>query len=193
MQPSATLPALAALPGFPASDGVIETPASLIGRGFSLRRATAADLSWLCRLYATTRAEEMAQVPWPDGLKQAFLDEQFALQHRHYITHYQDCDFLVLEGPSGPAGRYYLQRTTPDHLLVDISLLPQMCGQGLGQALIKASQYDAGALGCGMHLHVMQRNVAAQRLYARLGFVVTRTQGLHHHMRWSADSQLNTA
>lgn len=193
MQPSATSPALAALPGFPASDGVVETPASLTERGFSLRRANAADLPWLCRLYATTRAEEMAQVPWPDGLKQAFLDGQFALQHRHYITHFQDCDFLVLEGPSGPAGRFYLQRTTPDHLLVDISLMPQMRGQGLGQALIKASQCEASAQSCGMRLHVMQRNVAAQRLYARLGFVVTQTQGQHHHMRWSAASQVNTA
>jgi ribosomal protein S18 acetylase RimI-like enzyme len=186
MQPTATPPTLSALPGFPATERSIETPASLAGRGFSLRHATAADLPWLCRLYATTRSEEMAQVPWPDMLKQAFLGEQFALQHRHYVAHYGDSDFLVLENGSGPVGRYYLQRTAPDYLLVDISVWPQMRNRGLGRALIEASQAEAGAQGRGMHLHVLQHNLAAQRLYARLGFVATDTRGTHQHMRWPA-------
>ena len=150
----------------------MQTPASLIGRGFVLRAAIDSDRSWMASLYASTRAAEMAVVPWPELVKQLFLDQQFALQHQHYLGHYPDTDYLVIQTVGGePVGRYYLQRTPPDHLLVDISLFPRWRGQGIGTILIRQSQIEAATLGRGMRLHVMQSNPAAQRLYERLGFV----------------------
>lgn len=172
------------LPPFPASGRLIRTPAPLTGRGFGLRHATGADLPWLCRLYATTRAQEMARVPWPESARRAFLEQQFGLQHRHYVTHYGDSDFLILEDAHGPVGRYYLQRAAPDHLIVDISLVPEARNRGIGAALIAASQAQAGVEGCGMHLHVATHNTDARRLYERLGFVVTATETDYHRMRW---------
>ena len=164
----------------------MQTPALLIERGFSLRAARDDDLRWLRDLYASTRAEEMAPVPWPEIAKRSFLDQQFELQHHHYLTHYVDADFLAIEhAERGPIGRYYLQRNPPEHLLVDISLFPGMRGQGIGRALIEASQRHAQALGCGMHLHVQQTNPAARRLYERLGFASDGSEGSHRHMRWS--------
>lgn len=176
---------LPGLPDFPVANGAVETPPLLLGRGLSLRRATGADLAWLCRLYSTTRAEEMAGVPWPEPMKQAFLADQFGLQHRHYIAHFSDGDFLIVAGERGPIGRYYVQRSTPDHLLVDISLWPDARRQGIGQTLIAESQCQAQQAGCGMHLHVARHNAAARRLYERLGFAVTGAQGSHYHMRWA--------
>ena len=167
----------------------MRTPALLAERGFSLRALRDDDLPWLRDVYAATREEEMAGVPWPPQAKRAFLDQQFALQHAHYLQHYADTDFLAIERIGAgrvvrPVGRYYLQRVAPEHLIVDIALLPKMRGQGVGRMLIEASQRDAQALGRGMHLHVLQHNVAARRLYERLGFVVTHTAGSYDHMRW---------
>lgn len=163
-----------------------DTPARLAERGFSLRAARESDLPWLRDLYASTRSEEMAQVPWPEIAKRSFLDQQFGLQHRHYMTHFGDADFLAIEREGhGPVGRYYLLRGAPEHLLVDISLFPQYRNQGLGRLLIEHSQRNAAALGCGMHLHVLRHNPAACRLYERLGFAVTHDIESHHHMRWS--------
>ncbi len=163
------------------------TPALLIERGFSLRAAHDGDLPWLRDLYASTRADEMAPVPWPEIAKRSFLDQQFALQHQHYLAHYADTDFLAIEhADHGPAGRYYLQRTAPDHLLVDISLFPALRGSGVGSVLIRQSQQDAAALGRGMRLHVQQSNPGARRLYERLGFVAEEgAEGTHRPMRWS--------
>jgi ribosomal protein S18 acetylase RimI-like enzyme len=165
------------------------TPALLTERGFSLRVLHDGDLPWLRDLYATTRAEEMASVPWPAQMKRNFLDQQFALQHAHYLQHYADTDFMAIErirnnGDVRPVGRYYLQRVAPEHLIVDIALLPDMRGKGLGRILIEASQREAQALGRGMHLHVMQQNVAARRLYERLGFVFTHASEMYDHMQW---------
>lgn len=175
------------LPDFPPPRQIFQTPAKLLSRGLCLRHATHADLPWLCRLYASTRADELAAVHWPENLQQAFLQDQFALQHRHYLAHYADSDFLVIQGRQGPMGRFYLQRAAPDHLLVDITLLPEERARGIGTALIAAAQDDARQHGRGMQLHVLRHNAAARRLYERLGFAVTggEDEGLHHHMRWS--------
>lgn len=164
--------------------------APLAGRGFFLRALTDRDLPWLRDLYASTRAEEMAPVPWPELVKQRFLEQQFALQHQHYIAHFGDSDFLAIERDGRPVGRYYLQRVDPDHLIVDISLFPDQRGQGIGAALIRQSQDEAAALGRGMHLHVQQTNPGARRLYERLGFVATGgLTGNHQSMRWHADNR----
>ena len=165
------------------------TPALLAERGFSLRWLREDDLPWLRDLYATTRADEMAPVPWPDTAKRAFLDQQFELQHRHYLAHYDDADFLAVEQVGrGPVGRYYLRRGAPDHLLIDISLSPAVRGAGLGTGLIGQSQREAAASGCGMRLHVLEANPGARRLYERLGFAVEGGSGGYLAMRWSPPS-----
>lgn len=161
------------------------TPVLLVERGFSLRTAHEGDLPWLRDLYASTRAEEMAPVPWPEIEKRGFLDQQFGLQHQHYLTHYGDTDFLAIEhADHGPVARCYLQRTPPDHLIVDISVFPKMRGSGLGSALIRQCQHDATLLGRGVRLHVHEANHGAQRLYLRLGFIPQGNAGLYQLMRW---------
>lgn len=170
----------------PERPGRMAIPALLAERGFSLRWLRDDDLPWLRDLYATTRAEEMAPVPWPEAAKRAFLDQQFELQHRHYLAHYGDADFLAVEQEGrGPVGRYYLRRAMPGHLLVDISLFPEVRGCGLGGALISQSQRDAAVLGRGMQLHVLKANAGARRLYERLGFIADGGDGGYVAMRWS--------
>jgi GNAT superfamily N-acetyltransferase len=171
---------------FPAArDDCPATPTPLLRRGFSLRPLQHADHTWLRDLYASTRQAEMAAVPWDAASKRAFLDQQFFAQHQHYLAHFADADFLAIEhAQHGPVGRYYLQRQAPMHLIVDICLLPALRGQGVGHALIGHSQQSAAAHGCGMRLHVLDSNVAAQRLYARLGFTAGLAEGHHRAMHW---------
>ena len=174
------------LPPFPASAGPgLAAPPAFAAFGLSLRPATAADFPGLRRLYADTRADEMAQVPWPPGLKQSFLDQQFDLQHRHYLQHYGDAAFLVLERGGEVVGRLYLQRTPPEHLVVDISLLEAWRGRGVGGALLARVQADAAAAGSGVFLHVRRDNHAARRLYLRLGFApAPGGTDTHERMAW---------
>ena len=162
------------------------TPQALHDRGYRLRAATNADLPRLRQLYADTRAEEMAGVPWPPMAKQSFLDQQFALQHQHFLQHYAGADFLAIDHEGQLQGRYYLLRSASDHLVVDICLMAAHRGQGVGRALIEDSQQQAQALGRGMWLHVMRSNPKAARLYARLGFEPCGGTDTHQRMRWPA-------
>lgn len=167
------------------SAGSIKTPALLKECGFSLRYAIAGDMPRLRALYADTRSEEMNGVPWSALAKQQFLDQQFNLQHQHYLKHYPDADFLVIERDAVVQGRYYISKTAPEHLIIDICLMAQQRGHGIGRVLIEESQREAAALGRGMHLHVIKYNVRAQRLYEKLGFtMMDGGSDMHHHMCW---------
>lgn len=148
----------------------LQAPPVLAERGIALRWLDAADGDWLRALYADTRAQELALVAWPDAARQAFVDQQFSLQHRHFVTGCGAAEFLAAcRGPT-PLGRMYLERAAPVHRLLDIALFAHARGQGIGSALIAAAQRDAAARGASLRLHVLLHNSDARRLYARLGF-----------------------
>lgn len=177
------------LPSFPARlNSTVETPAFLTERGFSLRHAEDKDMPGLRLLYADTRAEEMLPVPWPIEAKQTFLNQQFDLQHRHYLNHYGDAEFLVIEHGDVVQGRYYILTTTPEHLIIDICLMAKQRGQGIGRALIEYSQCQAQTLGRGMQLHVIKFNIRALALYKKLGFKISGGTDTHDYMNWRANA-----
>ena len=187
----------AGLVAFPPG-GEAATPALLLQRGCALRPADSSDLPFLRALYGAVRADELAAIPWSQPQKQAFLDSQFALQHHHYVTQFPAAGFWLIEQHATPVGRFYLLNEAPDFLIIDISLLPQWRGIGIGGALIADAQQAAQAAGAGVKLHVAQRNAAARRLYQRLGFVASGQDGPYAEMRWAdstgnAGGQLKTA
>lgn len=144
------------------------------------------DLAFLRALYGALRADELRHAPWPESAKQAFLDSQFALQHRHFVMHFPRAHFLLLERDGRACGRLYLDdEPTDDAHIVDIALLQAERGRGAGSALIRAVQARAAADGRGVRLYVEKRNAAAQRLYERLGFRVQGEEGFHFRLRWA--------
>ncbi len=127
----------------------------------------------------------MRPVPWTAAQKLAFLDDQFRLQHLHFVTHYTRADFLVVE-QTGPVGRLYLDRSTPMWRVIDIGFLPQIRGAGLGSAVLgwvmdRAAARRAG----GVDLHVAAANPRARALYARMGFAPEGgVEAAHQRMVW---------
>jgi GNAT superfamily N-acetyltransferase len=179
---------LAAPLRFPAASappvGAIVWPAP----GFTLRCAQQADMPFLRDLYASVRADELAGVGWPEPAKQAFLDSQFSLQHHHYVSHFAPSDFLLIEHAAIPIGRFYLHRDATDFLLLDIALLPPWRSRGIGSSLIRHAQREAHRVSASLSLHVESRNLAAHRLYQRLGFAAVGREGMHLRMRWPAST-----
>ncbi|MDQ3287836.1 MAG: GNAT family N-acetyltransferase [Pseudomonadota bacterium] len=185
-----TAPTVAS-PGFPEcaeGDLIAAALAHGICGGISLRAAVDSDLPYLRQLYAGTREAEMAQVPWPPATRRAFLDQQFALQHAHYIANFPGAAFFLLQRETEPFGRYYLWRDAADFLIVDISLDRRMQGLGIGSALIGRTHVLASEAGLGVRLSVRRDNEAARRLYERLGFlpIAGGEHAMHLPMRWEA-------
>jgi ribosomal protein S18 acetylase RimI-like enzyme len=183
---------------FPSRPGVAtELPECLRHDGYGLRWATANDEVFLRELYACSRAEELALVAWPEGAKDAFLGSQFDLQHRHFVQHFAEAEFLILEYMREAIGRLYVSREKEDWLVIDIGLMPAWRGKGLGSALLLQLLAAAAREGArSVALHVEQRNVQAHRLYRKLGFRDEAMEGFHQLMRWhvaDGSAQLNMA
>ncbi|HVF06435.1 MAG TPA: GNAT family N-acetyltransferase [Frankiaceae bacterium] len=157
-----------------------------------LRPAGPADRAFFREVYASTRADELARVPWDEAAKQAFVDHQFAAQTAHYEQHYVGATVDVVVVGGQDAGRLYVYRGEREIRIVDIALLPACRGTGAGTALLAALQDEALAAGKTLSIHVEQGS-PARSLYDRLGFVEVEERGAHHYMTWTPEPQPNTA
>jgi ribosomal protein S18 acetylase RimI-like enzyme len=149
-----------------------------------LRPATDADLPLLRRIYVSTRAAELEPVPWSDDQKREFLAFQFDAQHRYYLAQFPQASRDLIELDGEPVGRLYLDPRPSEIRLIDIALLAEHCGKGIGGLLLAAVLEAGRASGRRVGIHVEQNN-PAMRLYLRLGFEKIEEQGIYHLMRWS--------
>ena len=144
----------------------------------ALRPITEADLPFLFRVYASTRWEELAPTGWDAAQKEAFLQQQFAAQHAWWQEQYQGTSFDVVERASVPIGRLYVARWERELRIVDIALLPEFRGDGIGTQLIDGVIAEAEAAGLPVRIHVEIFN-PARELYDRLGFVPIEDKGVY--------------
>ena len=151
--------------------------------GLRFHRVAEADLAFVYALYAQVRAAELAPVLWPQEAKDAFLAEQAALQHRHYVANYPGADLLVIEDGSGPIGRVYVYRSPGEIRLMDIALVPGRRSRGTGTRLLNEIRDEARVTGSAVTLHVEPDN-PAQRLYRRLGFRLIEHRGVYDFLGW---------
>jgi ribosomal protein S18 acetylase RimI-like enzyme len=150
----------------------------------SLRPATAADRDFLLSVYASTREEELSQVAWEEGAREAFIEHQFSAQDDHYRTNYPGATLDVIEVEGEPAGRLYVHRGPDEIRIMDIALVPAFRGRGTGTRLLGELMEEAGSSGRALSIHVEMNN-PARRLYERLGFVPAGEHGVYVLMRWT--------
>jgi ribosomal protein S18 acetylase RimI-like enzyme len=159
--------------------------------GVELRRAEPQDAELLFRIYASTRAEELAVVPWDDAQKDAFLRAQFDAQDRWYREHYAGATFDVVLVHGEPCGRLYVHRGETEIRIVDIALLPEHRGNGVGSSLLRDLIDDGERAGRRVTIHVERFNPAL-RLYEGLGFAVAEDKGVYLLLE-RAPAYVNTA
>ena len=88
----------------------------------------------------------------------------------------------MVESEGRPAGRLYVHRRPAEIRILDISLLPEHRGQGIGGALLRDLITEAEGIGQPVSIHVEKQNPAL-RLYQRLGFVEAGDTGAYLFMQ----------
>ena len=129
-------------------------------------------------MYASTREEELRLVDWSDAQKAAFVRQQFEAQDAYYRENYDPATFDVIEVDGEPAGRLYVARWEDEIRIIDIALLPEHRGCGVGTALLRELLDEAAEAGKRLSIHV-ELNNPAQRLYERLGFAPVEERGVY--------------
>jgi ribosomal protein S18 acetylase RimI-like enzyme len=152
----------------------------------SLRPTEAEDEQFLYQVYASTRAEEMAQWGWDERQQELFLKMQFRARDQAYPIYYQGLDDRIILCGNELAGRMIVNRSPEEIRLVDISLLPRYRNAGIGTSLIKALFAEADETKSVVRLQVEKANGQAHSLYERLGFSRTGENQTHFQMERKA-------
>lgn len=158
----------------------------------SLRPVAATDDAFLRALYAQVRAPELAATEWTEAQKQHFCNTQFDAQDSHYRAYYPSATLQIIEtidaqgiAAPAPVGRLYWvpMQDAKQEVLMEISIVNEARGKGIGTYLITQILARAVAQGSSVSLHVEPHN-PAHRLYERLGFTVIDRTPVYDEMLW---------
>lgn len=136
------------------------------------------DLGFLSKVYASTRYEELQATGWSQQQVDEFLSMQFEAQDTFYKQQFPDAQYQIVQYGSEDAGRLYLDFREDEVRIVDIALLPEYRGKGLGTKLLNSIIDDAAEKQLSVGIHV-EKNNPALNLYLRLGFEKIDDKGVY--------------
>jgi len=103
----------------------------------TFRPITKEDVPFLQQLYGSTRESELNQTTWSAAEKHSFIEMQFNAQHRHYQEHFGNARFDLILKDGEPIGRLYVNRRPDEIRVIDIALMPELRGHGIGSRLME--------------------------------------------------------
>jgi ribosomal protein S18 acetylase RimI-like enzyme len=139
------------------------------GPAVRLRVATDDDDALLYELFRSANPD-LALLPLPDDQADALVAMTWRAQRTGYGEAFPKAVDWIIETDGVAAGRLLVDDGSPV-TIVDIAVLPAYRGLGLASAALRGLLADADARNVAVRLHV-RRGSPAQRLYARLGFVI---------------------
>jgi ribosomal protein S18 acetylase RimI-like enzyme len=154
------------------------------GGSVVMRPVSEADEEFLIAVYASTRADELAQVQWAEGQQEQFVRWQYGLQRSEYQSRFPDARYCVILVDGRPAGRIWVGTDEQQIRLLDIALLPEFQNRGVGTLLVRQLMDEAAREAKPLRHMVFVLNNDAQRFYERLGFVVIEDLGAYKHMEY---------
>jgi GNAT superfamily N-acetyltransferase len=159
---------------------------------FILTPATSEDGPFLATLFNEVRAPEFAPLGLPAPALEQLLAMQLRAQIMGYTSQFPHAEDKIVWIGEERAGRILVDRTTDELRLVDLALLTQYRGCGIGGRLLADLRNEARAKQLPLRLSVRFGN-PAERLYARLGFVRIGGDGINLDMELSPHAQAEAA
>lgn len=119
------------------------------------------------------------------GLLEAQIEQllmmQYNAQTQTYGSNFPDAVHSIIEFQGAPVGRLLTDRTDQATRLVDISILSNVRGNGIGSYCLESLKSECEKIS----LHVFSQNMSAIRLYQKHGFKFTREDDTYLEMEWT--------
>ena len=145
------------------------------------------DDGFLFALYASTREDELAGLPFDESQRETFLKMQFAAQKQDYQKRFPDGEQLAIMLEDTAIGRLYVARNEGEIRILDIALVPALRNKGIGTSIITRLLGEAARARKPIRIYVERFNPSI-RLFERLGFCVADDIGTHFLMEAPAGS-----
>ena len=140
---------------------------------WQLRAASESDRAFLYALHCGTMREVIERT-W--GWDENWQQTDFARRFSEYAV-------SVIEIDGQPGGGLWLELTPEKLHIVELQLLPEMQGKGIGTAVVQRVIEQGANQSVPVTLSVVRANPLAKRLYERLGFEVCGHEPPFIHMR----------
>ena len=115
-------------------------------------------------------------------------DEEW--QRRDFDRRFHSYAASVIELERAAVGGLLLDRTPVGVDIVELQILPEYQGKGIGTSVVRSVIKDAAHEGFPVTLSVVYANGRAKRLYERLGFQVTASEEPFIRMRYMPQARL---
>jgi len=148
----------------------------------SRRPETFADEPFLHRLLIERTRQDLALDHVPAPLQEQLLTMQVNLRLSSIRGNYAGGSSEIIMLDDQPAGWLFLRETEEEVQLVEVVVLGEFRGQGIGTATIGEVVVRAGQAGKPVRLRVNVMNTGAFRLYERLGFQRIGGDAVQHEM-----------
>jgi ribosomal protein S18 acetylase RimI-like enzyme len=132
------------------------------------RAESAEDAGFLRSLILQTIALELGADRWPEPMRAQLLEMQYQNRRMGPRAGFPEGESQIIEWNGTPAGWLFFVKTATGVHLVEIMILPECRGHGVGTKAVR--QVISLADGEPVRLTVNVLNGGAIRLYERLGF-----------------------
>jgi GNAT superfamily N-acetyltransferase len=158
--------------------------------GIRLRPSRPNDAAFERMLHDANRWD-LAFVDGDAEVVRSLLDMQHAAQTEGHGAQFPDALYYIIEKTGTACGRLVLDVSETEVRVVDIALIPEAQGTGIGPTVLGAVQTVAGQIGAPVVAMMQRINTGAIRAYQRLGFHAAAHQPNPAFvvMTWSADGQ----
>jgi GNAT superfamily N-acetyltransferase len=153
----------------------------------SLRPEQATDETFLLAVYAGTREEELALTGWDEATRGQFIEMQFKAMRQGYSAAFPHAEFSVILLDGHPVGRVVVNRSDREIRIVDMALLPEHRGKGIGTDLMRVWRAEAEQSRKPLRLRVV-KGTRPVNWYQRLGFVSIDEEGVHDHLQFGGET-----
>ncbi|GGY01357.1 hypothetical protein GCM10007386_35460 [Pseudoduganella dura] len=148
-----------------------------------MRPAEAADQAFLSLLYASTRTADQRMGACDARTEAMLMALQFRARQTLLHALYPYSDMAVIVERERPVGALHVNYGSDEIRILDISLLPETRGRGIGLGLLRSLQAQGARMRVPVRLDVLP-GTRVQRLFQRCGFTLNGANGLYLCMEW---------
>ena len=150
---------------------------------FRLRSIDASDQDFIDALYRSTR-DDLAVMAVDETFLAQLIRMQQHTQAQGMRSAFPQAQYFLLERGGAAIGRLVVDTHGDRVHLVELTLCPAARNQGAGSVVLGTLQAMAAQRSVPLTLSVVLANLAARRLYTRLGFVVIGAGAVQESMQW---------
>jgi ribosomal protein S18 acetylase RimI-like enzyme len=151
----------------------------------SLRPAMDGDEQFLKRVHRSARHWEFESLlqSGETELYHKLMEQQYDSQHRFYFASYDKAQYGIIQWADQPIGRLYVDYSDDEVRVLDIAILPDYRGRGIGRIVMMGLCLEASMRRKPVRLYVHYLSRAV-RFYQQLGFQRIGLEGPSYVMEW---------